>query len=63
MWYSHSTSHMISISKNEMNIKIPHCNVWHLNGIGKIVKTHLLQQLAVTTLETIVIFQVLNTVI
>ena len=63
MRFSHSTSHRTSISKNEMNIKIPLCNVWHLNGIVKIVKTHLLQQLAVTTLETIVIFEVLNTVI
>ena len=24
---------MTSISKNEMNIQIPLCNVWHLNGM------------------------------
>ena len=31
--YSQSTSHVTSISKNEMNIQIPLCNVRHLNGI------------------------------
>ena len=28
---------MTSISENEMNIQIPLCNVWYLNGIFKIL--------------------------
>ena len=31
--YSQSTSPVTSISKNEMNIRIPLCNVRHLNGM------------------------------
>ena len=31
--YSQSTSSMTSVSKNEMNIRIPLCNVRHLNGM------------------------------
>ena len=34
--YSQSMSCMTSISKNEMNIQIPFCNVQHLNGILRI---------------------------
>ena len=33
--YSQSTSRMTSISENEMNICIPLCNVWYLNGFSK----------------------------
>ena len=35
LYYNQPSSHMTSFSENEINIQIPLCNVWHLNGILK----------------------------
>ena len=48
--FSQFTSRMTSISENEMNIRISHCNVQHVNGMMNISleiflkKTHFLTE-------------------
>ena len=59
---------MTSFSENEMNIQIPFCNVWHLNGNWEtsLKQKHLLnQKVQNTNWETIiiVIFEILNAII
>ena len=68
--YSQFTSHVTSISENEMNIRISLCNVRSVNGMLNISleifqkKTHLLfkKKKAQNTWETIVILEMINAV-
>ena len=67
-FHSQSTSHVTSISKNEMDIPIPLCNVRRFNGMLNICLEVFPEKDALTgkkiqnTWETIVIPEILNAV-